>query len=76
MNAGRFGAEARFSARENELGPFGPFFDALVLYALLVLGRVLGLLLASRGDAIGHPLPPRELIPALPTRRRPSAPRR
>src|SRR5216683_1967847 len=53
-------------ARQNELGPFGPFFDALMLYALLVLGRVLGLLLASRGDAIGYPLPPGELIPALP----------
>ncbi len=53
-------------ARENELGPFGPFFDALMLYALLVLGRVLGLLLASRGDAIGYPLPPGELVPALP----------
>jgi len=53
-------------ARENELGPFGPFFDALILYALLVLGRVLGLLLASRGDAIGYPLPPGELVPALP----------
>ena len=53
-------------ARQNELGPLGPFFDALMLYALLVLGRVLGLLLASRGDAIGYPLPPGELIPALP----------
>jgi hypothetical protein len=52
-------------ARQNELGPLGPFFDALMLYALLVLGRVLGLLLASRGDAIGYPLPPGELIPAL-----------
>jgi len=60
-----WGLSAAF-ARQNELGPLGPFFDALMLYALLVLGRVLGLLLASRGDAIGYPLPPGELIPALP----------
>ncbi len=57
-------------ARQNELGPLCTFFDALMLYALLVLGRVLGLLLALRGDAIGYPLPPGELVPALPGPRR------
>jgi hypothetical protein len=56
-------------ARENELGPFGPFFDALMLYALLVHW-----LSASTGRAGPRPARGRAARRA-PTEKRASAPK-